>query len=375
MKNIMKIVIALFTSASLMASASAGELTVTGSAKATYSMLHGGTQSVGTANGMGLTNEIDFGATGELDNGYTYNFQLQFDPGTASDGNKSGIDDQRLEITTPQGTVGFYIQEGGLDVDNGGSQSVYARPTDMAIASGIFDGPGIDAFNNVQLHTPAGLLPYGMSVKGAIAPGSDGRLNSGNAAGIQSKGEANHFNGDMAYQVQVKAAPVDGLNVGADYYTEEGAGNATEYVVQKAEAGSVFATYAYGPATFGISRTLRTPLILATSAKTSAAQTNSAISNTGATEGNKNSARQYTNEKYSVAYNVNDSLSVSYEREDSNQEVIANAAEFDIKAEAVQAAYTMGGMTLSVSHGTTSNIGYAQANDTTLTLFAMNMAF
>ena len=34
MKNIMKIVIALFTSASLMASASAGELTVTGSAKA-----------------------------------------------------------------------------------------------------------------------------------------------------------------------------------------------------------------------------------------------------------------------------------------------------------------------------------------------------
>ena len=35
----------------------------------------------------------------------------------------------------------------------------------------------------------------------------------------------------------------------------------------------------------------------------------------------------------------------------------------------------MGGMTLSVSHGTTSNIGYVQANDSTLTLFAMNMAF
>ena len=374
MKNIMKIVIALFTSASLMASASAGELTVTGSAKATYNMLHGGTQSVGTANGMGLTNEIDFGAKGELDNGYTYNFQLQFDPGSASDGNKSGIDDQRLEITTPQGTVGFYIQEGGLDVDNGGSQSVYGRPTDIGLASGIFDGPGIDAFNNIQLHTPAGLLPYGMSVKGAVAPGSDGRLNSGNAAGIQDKDENNHFNGDMAYQVQVKATPLDGLNVGADYYTEEGAGNLTEYVVQKAESGSVFATYAYGPATFGISKTLRTPLILGTTART-ASNKGSAMSNTGASEGNKNSARLYTNEKYSVAYNVNDALSVSYEREDSNQEVLVNAAEYDIKAEAVQAAYTMGGMTLSVSHGTTSNVGYAQANDTTQTLFAMNMAF
>ena len=41
MKNIMKIIIALFTSVSLISSVSAGELTVTGNAKATYNILSG----------------------------------------------------------------------------------------------------------------------------------------------------------------------------------------------------------------------------------------------------------------------------------------------------------------------------------------------
>ena len=77
----------------------------------------------------------------------------------------------------------------------------------------------------------------------------------------------------------------------------------------------------------------------------------------------------------SVAYNVNDNLSLSYEVEKSERELITNAAEYDIEADAVQAAYTMGGMTLSVSHGKTNNVGYTQDNDSTQTLFAMAMAF
>lgn len=77
----------------------------------------------------------------------------------------------------------------------------------------------------------------------------------------------------------------------------------------------------------------------------------------------------------SVAYNVNDALSISYEVEKSERELIVNAAENDIKAQAVQAAYTMGGMTVSVSHGTTDNVGYALNDDSTQTLFAMALAF
>ena len=367
MKNTMKIMLALLTSVSLVGSVNAGEISVSGSAKATYNMLSGGTLSAskGQSRALGITNEIDFGATGELDNGYTWNYQVQMDPGATTTAGGGGLDDTRLELTTGYGTLGIYVSEGGLDTDNTASQSVYAFPTDI-VASGIVDGPGIGSFNNIQLHTPAGLLPYGIAIKGAFAPGAQSGITSGNAAGAANA--VGDFLGNVE-QYQIKANPVDGLNVGGDYIRHTGQGTTTRTVVQAEEAGSIFATYAYGPASFGLSQTRVAPLILGTSA------TASVQSNTAAAARNANAVRFVKNDKMSVAYNVNESLSVSYEVEKSNRELIVNAAENDIKSEAVQAAYTMGGMTLSVSRGTTDNVGYSATNEVQQTLFAMSMVF
>jgi len=362
----MKIIVALFTSISLISSVNAGELTVTGTAKATYNILKGGTLGAKGAKGIGVANEIDFGASGELDNGWSWNYQVQFDPGNdaASTGGSNGqIDDSQLTLTTNLGTFGVFVSEGGLDVDNAASQSVYGRPSDIGLATGMSDGPGIDSYNNLQYHLPAGLLPFGTTFKAAYATGSQSTMNSANAtATSQSDGF-----GQNAEQYQITTSPIEGLKVSADYYRESGAAS---YVVQEFEAGSIAATYAMGPAKFGISRTLRAPLIQAASAATSV------ITNTGTTGGNTDSVRLYTSNKYSVAFNVNDNLSVSYEMEKSNREKIANeTTESDIEASAIQAAYTMGGMTLAVSHGKTDNVGYTANNDVEQTLFAVTMAF
>jgi len=375
MKNIMKIVLALLTSVSLVTSATAGELTVTGSAKATYNSISGGSLGASTNSGksLGITNEIDFGAKGELDNGMTWNYQVQFDPSSAGAGT---IDDTRLELTSSYGTLGLYILEGGLDTDNAASQSVYGRPSDIGLATGMTDGPGIDGVNNIQLHTPAGLLPFDGSVKVAYAPGNSKRTNSGNAQNTASEGS--RFVGTSTTQVQVKLSPVDGLKVGADYYEVDGQGYASGILVQKNEAGSVFATYETGPFSLGISRTLVAPLILGSNAVLVHADGTvgyTAYSNSGAKEGNTYGARQVENNKMSVAFNVNDQLSISYEQEKSEQELIVNAVESDIKAQAVQAAYTTGGMTLSVSHGNTDNVNYVANNDVKQTLLAMTLAF
>jgi hypothetical protein len=366
MKNIMKIMLALLTSVSLVGSATAGELTVTGSAKATYNILSGGDlgASQGQGKGLGITNELDFGATGELDNGWSWKYQVQFDPNATASTNQ--IDDTRLELTTDYGVLGVYVSEGGLDVDNAASQSVYGRPTDIGNATGIVDGPGIDGFNNVQLHTPADLLPYSTVIKAAYAPGAQVGMNSGNAGG--SAVAVGNFLGSVQ-QYQIKSTPMDGLNVGADYLRHTDQGNAVTKVVQAEEAGSVFATYTYGAASFGVSRTLVAPLILSTSA------TESVIGNATAAGRNAAGARDYTNNKMSAAYNVNDNLSVSYEVEKSDREVPAGTANFDIKAQAVQAAYTMGGMTLSLSMADVDNVGYADGKDQKQTLFAMSMVF
>ena len=56
MKNIIKTLFVMLTSASLLTSANAGELGVSGTAKATYNILTGTHQG----KGLGVTNEINF---------------------------------------------------------------------------------------------------------------------------------------------------------------------------------------------------------------------------------------------------------------------------------------------------------------------------
>ena len=368
MKNIMKIMLALLTSVSLISNVSAGELTVTGSAKATYNIMKGGpdvqTNKGGQGKGIGVANEIDFGASGELDNGFTWNYQVQFDPGAQTNAGQGGIDDTRLELTTPYGTLGVYVSEGGLDTDNKNSQSVYARPTDIGFATSIADTYDIGSFTNLQYHLPAGLLPLETTFKAAYAPGQDGTYNSANAVGTDR-----NIYGQGAEQYQLTVTPIDGLVVAADYYRETDAGTSVNTVVQKQESGTLGASYTYGDASFGYSKSLKAPLILGTSA------TASVISNASAAGGNENSVRHFTSKKMSAAYNISDDLSISYEVEKSNREQIVNTTEVDIKSEAVQVAYTMGGMTLALSRGSHENYAYTEANDADQTLFAMSMAF
>ena len=51
------------------------------------------------------------------------------------------------------------------------------------------------------------------------------------------------------------------------------------------------------------------------------------------------------NTKYSVAFNVNDNLSISYENEESEPNTTANSTTYTLESTG-EATYTMGGMTL-----------------------------
>jgi hypothetical protein len=112
MKNIIKSMIVMLTSVSLFGAANAGELSVSGTAKATYNIVSG---DVSQGKGLGITNELNFTASGELDNGYTWSYSMELDPGavTAS-GQAAENDDTKITLATPYGTVGVFISEGGL---------------------------------------------------------------------------------------------------------------------------------------------------------------------------------------------------------------------------------------------------------------------
>ena len=345
----------MFSSISLFASANAGELTVSGTAKATYNIQSGKTNA---GKGLGITNELNFTASGETDQGYTWSYSMELDPNAvATDNAGAQNDDTSLTLSTPYGTVGVFISEGGLDVEDAASQSVYGRPTDIGDPSATSDNYTIDSYNNVQYHTPADLLPFGTSFKIAYAtntadtsPGS-----SGNNAGAVTTGAVDQA-GATATEMQVKAAPIDGLAIGASYF-QFGGDQGMAKNDQEAESGAYYATYATGPVSIGYSKAHKAPLM----------RDNADGTDTATIE-------YYDQTNYSIAFAASDDLSVSYERETSEANKLDNTS-VEQESSAVQLAYTMGGMTLAITHASHDNNAYVVGDNVDQTLIAVTMAF
>ena len=104
MKNIIKSLMVLLSSVSLFSTAFAGEMTVTGTAKATYHIASGAAAEPG----VGINNHLDFNASGETDLG-AWTYQLQMEPGTNG---AMSIADSKLTLSTSYGTLGVFNTEG-----------------------------------------------------------------------------------------------------------------------------------------------------------------------------------------------------------------------------------------------------------------------
>tara|TARA_Y100000768_G_scaffold112041_1_gene82541 strand:- start:3738 stop:4799 length:1062 start_codon:yes stop_codon:yes gene_type:complete len=353
MKNIIKTLVVMLSSVSLFATANAGSLDVSGTAKATYNITSGQSNA---GKGIGITNELNFTAAGELDNGYTWSYSMELDPADGAAGGAATNDDTSLTVSTPMGTLGVFVLEGGLDLEDGASQSVYARPTDIGDPSSTTDNFTIDSYNNIQYHTPADMLPFGITAKIAYATDLDTTNNSGNGSGATTA-VAIEGTGESATEYQVKATPIDGLTIGASYMNFDGEGNATK--AQEAEGGAYMATYASGPFSIGYSKAYKANLIGSTVAAN--------ITET---------VEHYDQTNMSVAYAASDDLSISYEKETSEANYVLNTtADVEQVSKAIQVAYTMGGMTLALSQGSYDNNGYTDGNNADQTLLAVTMAF
>jgi hypothetical protein len=368
MKNTLKALLVALTAFSFSV-ANAGDLAITGSAKASYSITSSDNAAaqIEQDKGLGVTNEFSLSASGELDNGMSWNYKQDIDGTTTQD-------DAQLTLATDYGTLGVFISEGGLDTDNTASQSVISRPSDTSYNEGMVDSWDISGMNTLQYHTAADMLPFGTMIKLAHAPSLTAGINdykatgAGNAVAYDAPGVAAGFwnvaadplgqlitnMGDSAthYQVKIGAIPfVDGLALGADYIDINGQLTGE----QKAESGSYYGTYAAGMFSVGYSKSY-----LATMIQGVGVDALESIEGT----------------KYSIAANINDDFSISYEKEKSapNTQTAATAM-FDLESTGIQAAYTMGGMTMAVAMNDHQNAQYVQNNDVKDTTFSVAMAF
>jgi len=371
MKNIIKLVLIMFTAFSFSL-AQAGELTVTGTAKASYridsSDSASGQQT--SAPGLGVANEFNLGASGELDNGLTWKYNINIDNATVQDDGGLSVSSSSL------GTIAVNVSQGGIEYSKAAAITANGdRASDTGIAEGMIEEHSIGDMRNVQYHTPADLLPFGVAFKVAYAPDTSSADNSSvNAAGSERSGTftalpvRNSATGTTAAlsqgsnigrsmtSYQITAAPIDGLTVGASYSDFDGV-TASTGVAQQPESGSWFAKYAFGPATFAYGKAYIAPAI-ATSATS------------------LDTAEYFDNTKYSIAVNANDNMSIAYSVETSEANyALGTAANIELESSSISAAYTVGGMTIAVAQATHNNVGYVLNKDAKTTLFNVSMAF
>ncbi len=355
MKNIIKTLGVMLASISLLAvSAKAGELAVSGTAKATYNIYQGNAQG----KGLGVTNELNFTASGELDNGYTWSYSMELDPTDAA-ASTANNDDTQINLTTPYGKFGIMIMEGGLDAEDAASQSAYGRPTDSGDPSNTTDNYSIDSYNNVMYTSPADLLPLSTVIKLAYAPDLDGTQNSGNAAGQTLTEGTSDFVGRSMTAARIDMTPIEGLTIGASYNEFDKAGAAK--MNQQAESGAYYGVYTIGNLSVGYSKAMRADMVA---------------------DGSLDSATEvesYDQRNMSAAFAFNDELTFSYEVEKSSKEFqLDSVADIEQKSTGIQLAYNLGGATFALSRNSHDNVGYSTATDgrdIDQTLFALTLAF
>ena len=348
----MKTLFVSIASLSLMFSVNAGELSVSGTAKATYHITHG-SQSDNT---IGITNELNFKASGEMDNGFGWAYNMALDPTTAGTASStttppagSAINDDTSIVVTMNdlGTAKICVSTCGNSKEYAFDQSAYTSMTDTGLSEGIVYPISASSYASLQYHTPE--LPFGTT--GSIAYGqtkSDGQ--SGNA---QAGSNGTNL---TAYSLVTK--PVDGLTLSASYFETHDYDDGTTTEQQDNEGGAYAIEYAFGNFTAGYGKSFRAPEL------TTAVGAGSAT------------VEYYENTGISLGFAVNDQLSVSYTTEESE----ANYAHsptvgYDIDMNSIQVAYSLGGATLSVARADYDNIGYATTVDASETIFAINFAF
>ena len=352
MKNISKLLVGILFSALVMAPSYAGEMTVTGGATATYSI--GGDDS-GSGKSLGISNELDFTASGELDNGYTWKYQVQLD------GTSTANDDTRLEIGTDMGTIGFYVSEGGMrkslhGVGALGSGFDYHSPASGT--SGAFQtGYNVDGYSNIQYHSPADMLPFGLKIGlGYVPDMNDTTLLS---AKETNSSPASHNKGRNLTQGNFTMSPIDGLTLQGDIaQTSNETGVAVS--VEEGISANLGGKYTMGPVTVGYVEGGYQPAVAA------------------------GELTYYENTYMGIQFDVNDSVSVSYNVDESDKNVrakVAAAASAGTKTvtsmeqKSIQLAYTTGGATIGIAQADVDNSDYTAGKEESQTIVSLAIAF
>ena len=346
---------ALCGSLAAISAASAGDMTVTGGADMTWLSKNGAT----SGNPLGIGSNFNIKGSGELDNGWTFDVTTAFtNVGAYSAAN----------ITLDLGGLGkFNFNQGnsgnGIAAYDDKMPTAWEESWGAGLSGGVITVLGSGASQNVMYTSPT-LLGTTITATYAHEYGASDVADKGTKSADNET--ARSYDGTININPSLGTEILSGLNIFAGAST-------IKTVEDSGIAGDAYqgvggVTYSLGPLSLGY--------------QVSGDYTGyDAIQSAGTDTGKWN---YYQNFAYGVAFNVNDGLSVSYGKWEAKKagysDTSVNIVDESLRTvvvDSIQAAYTMGGATISIAEINVDNQSYSTAAtaDLDATVISLGLAF
>ena len=341
-------------------SAHAGELTVTGGANVTYKWGHADSVNNTTGKAIGVDKDVAFTGSGELDNGTTFTIA------TATVDTQDNLTSGYLSISTPSfGSflLGHHSGAAHYKYDEEVPQ-VYEQISDIsALVTTNKVGDFMD--NNHITYTSPTFDFGGASITFDIGYASDANDTETGDGGIAKTKNATYGSGQEA---GVTIA-YDALKIGV--YGAERENNtpavAGSNSVSDEFNGVWYAKYNFGPVSIGYSESYVDSGVSST-----------ATPATTAVKALRSSGGIFEGQQIGIAFNVNDNLSISYTESTETYNAQSEEASKDVDQDidAIQIAYSMGGMSIKAYQMEVGNPAFdSNADDSKVTEIALGLAF
>jgi hypothetical protein len=336
MKQI-KIIVALVAGLFAFTTANAGEMTVTGAMHATYQSEQTGV----TGNPLGMNTDLKFSGSQDTDFGaVTWSMATDgvFLGGASGDGA-----DSKMSLVSSYGT--FRIGNTGdsanavdditptaFEEANGSGSGTYAQD----FGSGLEGSMGLG-------YAYADILGSGVSLDYTYYPKLDGTTNNEKSA---SGGGNSTANSAQSANIKIANPATPGLEVTLGYEISENRSS----TFNNKEGGTVAVNYATGPVKVGYQRKLYQTLATT------------------------NDDTYYKDDIVGIAYAINDALAVSYNviKSEKTAELVV---EVEQTTKAINAAYTVGGLTIGFQDAKTEDAGYVTSADDDTRTLSLKTAF
>jgi len=336
---------ALCGSLAAISAANAGELTVTGGVDMSWVSVGDTT----TGNPIGMGSNLTFKGDGELDNGWTFSLAV-------ANTNAQALSAAVVTINT--NSLGSFVfnhgdSTSGIQAFDDKTPSAWEEPWGTGLSTGIDLVSGAGTSASIMWKSPTVL---GVSLTGTYVPDMGAVDTADKTAGTSADNNGRGYDVTVNINPSLGTEVLSGLNIFAaghssEQYWAAGTSNNDHY---EASAGI---TYAIGPVSLGFQRT-------------------------GELTGNTTTATNvdgYRNNMYGVSFNINDDLSVSWGKTESEKNFVnpGNSEAVTLEVESYQIAYTIGGASIRFADADGSNLTYSTAagKDSSGQTLSVSLAF